>query len=48
MALTIALIGRPGSVAEALDGYDAVWLVLVAGGVLTAILCLPLRTRRPS
>lgn len=48
VALTIALIGRPGSVAEALDGFDAVWLVLVAGGVLTAALCLPLRTRRPS
>lgn len=48
VALTIAFLAEPGSVEEALADFDRVWLLLVAGGVLTALLCLPLRTRPAS
>ena len=46
VALTIALIGTPLGLADALDHFDRVWLVLVASGVLTSLCALPLRTRR--
>ena len=46
VALTIALIGRPAGLTEAMAGFDDVWVVLVAGGLLTSALVLPLRTRR--
>ena len=46
VALTIALIGTPLGLADALDHFDRVWIVLVASGVLTSLCALPLRTRR--
>ncbi|HEV7719846.1 MAG TPA: DHA2 family efflux MFS transporter permease subunit [Iamia sp.] len=46
VALTIALIGAPLGVTDALDHFDRVWLVLVVSGLLTSLCALPLRTRR--
>ncbi|QGG94343.1 DHA2 family efflux MFS transporter permease subunit [Actinomarinicola tropica] len=45
VALTIALLGQPATLADALGRFDRVWWLLVAGGLLTALLSLPLRTR---
>ena len=46
VALTIAFVAGAASLTEALDGFDAVWWLLIAGGVGTSILSLPLATRR--
>ena len=46
VALTIALLGTPTGVADALTRFDRVWAVLLVTGLLTALLSLPLRTRR--
>jgi hypothetical protein len=46
VALTIALIATPTSLADAVAHFDRVWLVLVVSGVLTSLCALPLRTRR--
>ncbi len=48
VALTIALIATPTSLADAVAHFDRVWLVLVVSGVLTSLCALPLRTRRPA
>src|SRR5690606_3796852 len=37
VALTIALIGTPAGLLDAVDHFDRVWLVLVASGVLTSL-----------
>lgn len=44
VALAIAFIGSPGSLADALRSFDRVWAVIVAGGVATSLLALPLHT----
>lgn len=46
VALTIALIGRPSGVDDALGRFDRVWWLLVAGGLATSLLSLGLATRR--
>jgi EmrB/QacA subfamily drug resistance transporter len=46
VALTIALIATPTSLAQALSNFDLVWWLLIVGGLLTTVLSLPLRTRR--
>jgi len=46
VALTIALVATPTSITEAIDNFDLVWWLLVAGGLVTAALALPVRTRR--
>ena len=46
VALTIAMLGTPASIAEVLDGFDSVWWLIVAGGLLTSVLSVGLRTRR--
>ncbi len=46
VALTIALVATPTSIADALTNFDLVWWLLVVGGVVTAALALPLRTGR--
>jgi EmrB/QacA subfamily drug resistance transporter len=46
VALTIAFIATPASLAEALSNFDLVWWLLVAGGLLTSLLAVPLATRR--
>ncbi|MEM8745575.1 MAG: DHA2 family efflux MFS transporter permease subunit [Actinomycetota bacterium] len=45
VALTIAFIGRPSNLAEALSGFDRIWWLIVAGGLATSLLSAPLRTR---
>ena len=45
VALTIALLGTAAGVDEALAGFDRVWWLVTAGGLVTAIFALPLRTR---
>lgn len=46
VALTIALLATSSGVDEALLAYDRIWLLIVAGGLGTALLVLPLRTSR--
>lgn len=46
VALTIALLGTPGGLADALAGFDRIWWLIVAGGLGTSVLSLPLRTPR--
>ena len=48
VALTIALLGTPTSVIDALGRFDRVWWLIVVGGVTTSILVLPLRTKTNS
>lgn len=44
VALTIAFLGRPGGIDDALAAYDRIWFVIIAGGLVTTLLCLPMRT----
>ena len=43
VALTIALIGEPASLAEAVTNFNHIWWLIVAGGVGTALLALRLQ-----
>jgi len=45
VALAIALIGAPSSLAAALTAFDRVWWIIVIGGLATSALVLPMRTR---
>ncbi len=45
VALTIAFVAGTASMAEALVAFDRVWLLIVAGGLLTSLLVVPMRTR---
>jgi EmrB/QacA subfamily drug resistance transporter len=44
VALAIALVGQAASVTEALVNYDHIWWLIIAGGLTTSLLALPLRT----
>jgi hypothetical protein len=44
VALVIALLGQPSSLAQALDRFELVWWLMIAGGLLSSLLALPLRT----
>ncbi len=46
VALTIAFVGTPTSVADAIAGFDRVWWLLIVGGLATTVLSTPLETRR--
>jgi len=46
VALTIALLGTAASLTDALAGFDRIWWLIVAGGLGTSLLSLPLRTPR--
>ncbi len=46
VALTIAFVATPTSLAEALSNLDLVWWMLIVGGLLTSLLSMPLMTRR--
>ena len=48
VALTIAFVAGATSLAEALDNFDLVWWLLIATGIGTSLLSIPLVTRRPS
>jgi MFS family permease len=45
VALTIAFVAGTANPAEALLAFDRLWVLIVAGGVLTSLLVLPMRTR---
>jgi EmrB/QacA subfamily drug resistance transporter len=45
VALAIAFVGRPATLADALTAFDRVWWLIVAGGVATSLLVLPMQTR---
>jgi EmrB/QacA subfamily drug resistance transporter len=45
VALTIAFLGTPTSVASLLVGFDHIWWLIAIGGLATSALILPLRTR---
>lgn len=44
VALTIALIGIPESLAEAVSHFERIWWLMIAGGVVSALLSSRLRT----
>ncbi len=44
VALTIAFLGTPSGLNDALTGFDKIWWTIIAGGVLTSVLAWPLRT----
>lgn len=45
VAVTIAFLGAPSSTADLLAGFDRIWWLIVAGGAITSLLVLPMRTR---
>ena len=45
VAVTIAFLGTPTSAADLLARFDRIWWLIVAGGVVTSLLVLPMRTR---
>ena len=45
VAVTIAFLGAPADPADLLAGFDRIWWLIVAGGVVTSLLVLPMRTR---
>jgi EmrB/QacA subfamily drug resistance transporter len=45
VAITIAFLGTPAGLADALAAFDRIWWLIVAGGLATTLLVLPLRTR---
>lgn len=46
VALTIAFVGRPASLPDALSNFDRVWRLLILGGVATTAASFPLASRR--
>lgn len=48
VALTIAFLGAPSGLDDAMRSFDRVWTVIVIGGLVTSLLALPLRTRPQS
>ena len=44
VALAIAFLGTPAGLADALAGFDRIWWLIVAGGLTTSVLAVPLRT----
>jgi EmrB/QacA subfamily drug resistance transporter len=46
VALTIALLGRPTGLADALVRFDRIWWLIVLGGLATSVLCLPIGADR--
>ena len=48
VALTIAFVAGATSLGEALDNFDLVWWLLIATGLGTTLLSVPLATRRPA
>lgn len=45
VALAVAFVAGSGSFAEVLRGFDRIWWLIVAGGLATSALAVPLRTR---
>jgi len=45
VALTIALVGQTSAPEEGLPGFDLIWWLIIAGGLATALLAIPLRTQ---
>jgi MFS family permease len=43
VALAIAFMGQPASIAEAVTSFERIWWLMLAGGVLTAVLALRLQ-----
>ena len=48
VAVTIALVAGGGAPAAVLADFDRVWMIIVAGGLLTTAVSLPLRTSQPA
>jgi MFS family permease len=46
VAVTIAFVAAGGGPTDVLANFDRVWAIIVAGGLVTAAVCLPLRTRQ--
>lgn len=44
VALTLAFLGTPANLTAALTAFDQIWLIIIASGLATALLALPLRT----
>jgi MFS family permease len=48
VALTIAFLGTSLTSTDPLAAFDRIWWLIVAGGVITALLALPMRTSQAS
>ncbi len=46
VALTIGFVSAPASLQEGLQNFDRVWMLMILGGIGTALLSLPLATQR--
>ena len=46
VALTIALLGQPAGLADALVRFDRIWWLIAVGGLATSVLCLPIGAER--
>ncbi len=46
VALTIAFLGTPDSLTQALARFDRVWWIIIVGGVVASALSYPMRTGR--
>lgn len=46
VALTIAFLGTPADLLEAVANFDRIWWIIIGGGLATTVLSLPLSTGR--
>lgn len=44
VAITIAFLGAPTDTADLLAGFDRIWWLIVAGGLVTSLMVLPMQT----
>jgi EmrB/QacA subfamily drug resistance transporter len=44
VALTLAMLGASSGLAVAIGSYDRIWALIIAGGLITSALALPMRT----
>jgi MFS family permease len=44
VALTLAMLGASSGLAAAIGSYDRIWALIIAGGLITSALALPMRT----
>jgi EmrB/QacA subfamily drug resistance transporter len=47
VALAVAFMGRPNSVSHAVVNFEQIWWLVIVGGLVTALLALPLHTDQP-
>lgn len=48
VALTVAFLSTSSGLVAGISAYDRIWWLIIAGGVSTSVLALPLRTKNPA